>query len=199
MKKSKNSSVISWIILIAAVLVVIGGVLYFKDDRSEKNNSSLRRVDNEYYSFEYFDILFDTMQTNSKLPPDFKVDNLGIKLMDPKYSSKIGKRQCSPGEAPDVSVLCTTENQPGIAFIVLNDSIDNLVLKYKDFPISNAIIRGKKFVTFGIGVEGSGKSYYFHPLKSNKTLAIIRNFEVNNTYNPSTAVFNTIIATLVIK
>lgn len=198
MNKQRGSATI-WISLVIAILIIVGGVYFFQNSWLQKADSALIQINNDDYSLSYSSSLFSQVKTSVTLPGNYKVSNKGVKLIDPKYLSKVGKKECSPSEAPDVSLLCTAENQPGITFAVLNNSINETSSLFKNFEPSGQIISGKRFITISFGVEGSGIAYYLYPLNSNKTLIITRNFEENNTFIPSDAVFNQIISTLVVK
>lgn len=199
MNKQKGSMTV-WLVLIVIILIS-GGVFYLQSIKSESPaaDSSLTQIHSTDYSVSYSPALFTEIQTNTMFPPDYKVGHQGIKLIDPKYVSKIGKKECWPSAAPDVSLLCTAENQPGITFLVLDNSINNVTSAFRDFGTSEQVIEGKKFITSSIGAEGSGVAYYFYSLSASKTLVIIRNIVENNTFIPSDTVFNEIIATLTVN
>ena len=199
MRNLQKGFAIMWVILTAAILIVGGGIYYFKDIKHSEINSFLMKIDDADYSISYSPSLFNQVESSIALPPDYKVNHRGIKLLDPKYVSKIGEKKCSPSEAPDVSLVCTSENQPGITFIVLNNSISSITSVFKDFGTPDQVIAGKKFTTSSIGAEGSGAAYYLYSLGSSKTLVIIRNIVENNTFVPNDTVFNQIIATLTVN
>ena len=201
MNKQKGA-VIVWAVLIIVILIIVGGVFYFQNTKSSVIDSSLIQIQSTDYLVSYSPTLFSEVHTNVRLPRDYTVGHQGIKLIDPKYASKIGKKECSSGEVGEVSGLmrlCTAENQPGITFLVLSDSINNVTSVFQDFGTSDQVIEGKTFITSSIGAEGSGVAYYFYSLSSNKTLVIVRNIVENDTFIPSDAVFNQVISTLTVR
>jgi hypothetical protein len=197
MKNLQKGSVTIWIVTFV-VLVIIGGVFYFKGNRSQEN-SSLSKIENPSFEVSYSAKIFSEVPTHSSLPTDYKISYSGVKLLDPKYLSRIGKKECSSGEISDVMRTCTAENQPGLSFIVLERTLDDTTSLFMNVGTSNQTIGGKKFVTSIIAAEGSGLAYYFYPIRADKTLIIIRSIVENDTLIPDEDIFDQIVSSLTIK
>lgn len=169
-----------------------------KSNRTQEN-SSLNKIENPYFEVNYDASLFSKVPVQISLPTNYTISYSGIKLLDSKSFSNMGKKECSSGELSEEMSVCTAENQPGLSFILINKSIDNEVSLFNKVGVSESVIGNKKFVIAKISSVGSGSIYYFYPVSTDKTLIIKRSIIENNILVPEEHVFNKIISSLIIK
>jgi len=135
--------------------------------------------------------------TSKILPPAYTTVYTGIKLVTPIAAAKLGKTECNYGQSGK-TVVCAAEFEQGVTFFKVDSSASTLVSDLDQYAgKTNVMLAGKQTVKWSIGAEGEGADYYFYPLSQNTTLVIMRRYGTDGF--PSLALFNQILATLVIK
>lgn len=148
------------------------------------------------FELQYPENNFALVQIAKQLPPDYKINYGGAKLISSARVGKLGKQECSYGESGLTSV-CKAEMEGGIEFIKVNASAQSLTPSLDSSLKTTVTLAGKQSVKWSIGVEGEGTDYYYIPLNSNQTLVVARLYRFDGF--PQQTLFNQVLATLVIK
>lgn len=120
----------------------------------------------------------------------------GVKLISLARASEIGQPGCMYGES-GIRTICSATGEAGIAFIPINDSVQNLTSSLTG--ITTVTILGKQSVKYSYGAEGDGTDIYYIPLSSNQSLVIKRTYRDVDGDFPQQTLFDQVVATLVIK
>ncbi|KKT28032.1 MAG: hypothetical protein UW15_C0038G0001 [Parcubacteria group bacterium GW2011_GWC1_44_10] len=148
------------------------------------------------FEVQYPENTFAVVQISKQLPPDYKSNYAGAKLISSARVSKLGKQECSYGESGLTSV-CKAEMEGGIEFIQVNASAQSLTSSLDSSLKTTVTLAGKQTVKWSIGAEGEGTDYYYIPLNSSQTLVVARLYRFDGF--PQQTLFNQVLATLLIK
>lgn len=148
------------------------------------------------FEVQYPENTFAVVQVTKQLPPDYKSNYAGAKLISSARISKLGKQECSYGESGLTSV-CKAEMEGGIEFVQVNTSAQSLTSSLDSSLKTTVTLAGKQTVKWSIGAEGEGADYYYIPLNSSQTLVVARPYRFDGF--PQQTLFNQVLATLVIK
>lgn len=217
-----NKSYSTIILLIILLVALSGAVVYFISSKPQKtantttdqaqqsqevqtptstpksSGSNWRTYRNEEYGFkiQYPQDIFDLVKITKSLPPDYKVNYDGVKLISLARASKLGKQECTYGGSGIISV-CKAELEGGIEFIPINNSIQNLTSTIKNSSKTTVVIGKKQSIKYSIGAEGEGADYYYIPLNSNRTLVAVRFYRFDGFPKPT--LFEQILNTLLVE
>lgn len=148
------------------------------------------------FEVQYPENTFAVVQTKYPLPPDYKFDHDAIKLISLAKAGNLGKQECYYGESGLISV-CNAEKEGGIEFLQVNASAQSLTSTIDSSLKNTVTLAGKQIVKSSIGAGGEGTDTHYIPLNSNQTLIVVRHYRSDNF--PQEALFNQVLATLVIK
>lgn len=148
------------------------------------------------FEVQYPENTFAVVHIAKQLPPDYKSNYAGVKLISSSRASKLGKKECSYGESGLTSV-CEAEMEGGIEFIQVNASVQSLTSSLDSSLKTTVTLAGKQTVKWSIGAEGEGYDYYYIPLNSSKTLVVTRQYRFDGF--PQQTSFDQVLSTLVIK
>jgi len=148
------------------------------------------------FEVQYSESTFALVQVTKQLPPDYKSNYAGVKLISSARVSKLDKQECSYGES-GLTFVCKAEMEGGIEFIQVNASTQSLTSSLDSSLKTIVTLAGKQTVKWSIGAGDEGTDYYYIPLNSNQTLVVARLYRFDGF--PQQTLFNQVLATLVIK
>jgi len=163
---------------------------------SQTNKSGWKVYADAGFEVQYPENAFTVVQVTKQLPPDYKSNYAGAKLISSARVSKLDKQECSYGESGLTSV-CKAEMEGGIEFVQVNASAQSLTSSLDGSLKTTVTLAGKQTVKWSIGAEGEGTDYYYIPLSSNQTLVVTRLYRFDGF--PQQTLFSQVLATLLIK
>ena len=172
----------------------LGNVGY--EEAKQSNTSSWKTYNGASFEVRYPESTSAPVQVTKQLPPDYKVNYSGVKLISSVRLSKLGKQECSYGES-GLTSACKAEMEGGIEFIQVNASAQSLTSSLDNSLKTTVTLAGKQIVKWSIGAEGEGTDYYYIPVNSNQTLVVARLYRYDGF--PQQTLFNQVLVTLVIK
>ncbi len=214
-----NQKGLANIFLIGIIVVLVGAVGYFAlrksatepntqvtpltvntsqtpPPSSQTNKTGWKIYTDAGFEVQYPENAFGVVQITKQLPPDYKSNYAGAKLISSSRVSKLGKQECSYGES-GLSSVCKAEMEGGIEFIQVNTSAQSLTSSLESSLKTTVTLAGKQTVKWSIGAEGEGTEYYYIPLNSSQTLVVVRLYRFDGF--PQQNSFDQVLTTLVIK
>jgi hypothetical protein len=137
--------------------------------------------------------LLTPVRTRLQLPPDWKVEVEGTKLLAKDRAALIGKAECMYGQSGQAST-CNVAQEAGLAFADLEGGwIEVLRRKVPAGELKEITLGGVKGVSWQIGAEGEGAEHILLPVQEH-TILIVRHFR--NTGNPDEAALGAVLKDL---
>ncbi|HEX8215410.1 MAG TPA: hypothetical protein VF582_08070 [Allosphingosinicella sp.] len=124
------------------------------------------------------------VRTKVQLPPDWKVQVEGTKLIGKDRAALLGKAECMYGQAGKATA-CNAVQEAGLAFADLEGGwIDVLRKSLPAADLKKITLGGVEGVSWQVGAEGEGAEHILLPVQEH-TILIVRHFR--NTGNPDEA------------
>src|SRR6185436_521302 len=89
--------------------------------------------------------------------------------------ASLGKVACPDGGKGE-TIICSVVGADGIAFLIAEDSIPNVIAPLEKTLLSTSNLGGVKVTTFEYGAEGDGAKMLFVPLGSQRTLIVYQRY-----------------------
>ena len=129
----------------------------------------------------YDTTLLTPVPTKIQLPPDWKIEVQGTKLIGRDRAALLGKAECMYGQSGRATA-CNAEQEAGLAFADLEGGwIETLRRTVPPGDLKPISLAGVEGVSWQIGAEGEGAEYILLPAWEH-TVLIVRHFR--NTGNP---------------
>ena len=140
--------------------------------------------------FPYDAALLAPVRTAIQLPPDWKNEVEGTKLVGTDRAALLGKAECLYGQSGKATT-CNAEQEAGLAFADLEGGWIELLRKsVPAADLKKITLGGVEGVSWQIGAEGEGAEYILLPVMEH-TILIVRHFR--NTGNPDEAALGAVL------
>jgi hypothetical protein len=140
--------------------------------------------------FPYDASLLTPVPTKIQLPPDWKIEVKGTKLIGKDRAALLGKAECMYGQAGKART-CNAEQEAGLAFADLEGGwIEGLRKTLPAPDLKKIALGGVQGVSWQIGAEGEGAEYILLPVQEH-TILIVRHFR--NSGNPDEAALGAVL------
>ena len=138
----------------------------------------------------YDSSLLTAVPTRIQLPPDWKREVSGTKLIGQDRAALLGKAECMYGQAGNATT-CNSEQEAGLAFADLEGGwIEVIRRAVPPGELKKITLGGAEGVSWQIGAEGEGAEYILLPVREH-TILILRHFR--NTGNPNEAALGAVL------
>jgi hypothetical protein len=137
--------------------------------------------------------LLTPVRTKIQLPPDWKIEVEGTKLIGKDRAALLGKAECIYGQAGKAT-SCNAVQEAGLAFADLEGgAIEALRKSVPAADLKKITLAGVEGVSWQIGAEGEGAEYILLPVKEHSVM-IVRHFR--NSGNPDEAALGSVLSGL---
>ena len=138
----------------------------------------------------YDSSLLTPVPTRIQMPPDWKIEVEGTKLVAKDRAAMLGKTECMYGEAGKATP-CNAEQEAGLAFADLEGGwIEEIRGSVPAGELKKISLAGVEGISWQIGAEGEGAEYILLPVWEH-TIVIVRHFR--NTGNPDKAALDAVL------
>jgi hypothetical protein len=111
------------------------------------------------------------------LPPDWKREVDGLKLLARDRAALIGRAECMYGQSDQAS-RCNVQQEAGLSFAALDEDFAAFRGRLPADQLEPVTLAGAQGVSWQIGAEGEGAEYILLPVKRGAIL-IVRQFRIS--------------------
>lgn len=126
----------------------------------------------------YNDALLEAVPAKIGVPPDWKREVAGTKLIAAERAELLGTAECMYGQS-GMGSRCKAEQEAGLAFAMVDAPFEELQAQLTGEPRSQMTLAGRKGISWKIGAEGEGAEYILLPYRGSRTALIVRQFRTS--------------------